>query len=468
MTMAKMRLGRTNMLQYAPASTPVPAYSAGDIIMIGNLPCVAHDDNPPSSTGYTSNPQGALSIQGGIYQIAADAAYANGTYVYWDTVKQQVTTIASATAFPFGWLVTGAGELLSDGGPTGAGILCDVYHFPQGAQQALASSLYDTPRNVLDGGDMNVNPWQRTTSITGIANTVTYTADRWFAYSAGSGGSVSVSQVADTTVLGFSNNLKLQRALNNTNTSAISLGQVLETLDCVRLQGQKVTLSFYAKNGANYSGGALTVAVNHSTTAGNDTAAHLVAASTNWQSVPTIINTTQALGTTKTRYQFTGTVPNNATQLGVLFTWTPTGTAGADDSVSFDGLQLEAGSGATPFEHRDIELELALCQRYYVRFVEVNGAMFATGVPTGANTQAYSIYLPTPMRAAPTVTWTVGGFKTNTDGAGNATITTPAAGAAHSLTVITLTSANTLTAAAHSIGLFGTGTTGFIDASSDL
>jgi hypothetical protein len=61
----------------------------------------------------------------------------------------------------------------------------------------------------------------------------------------------------------------------------------------------------------------------------------------------------------------TGTVPANATEIGLQFNWAPTGTAGADDSIKITGVQLEAGLTATEFERRPIGTELALCQRYY-------------------------------------------------------------------------------------------------------
>jgi hypothetical protein len=335
--------------------------------------------------------------------------------------------------------------------------------------QAVQPNLLANFRNMIDGGDFTTNPWQRGTSqAADITSTLTYAADRWFIV-AGASSAIDWSQVADATIAGFNQAFKIQRKAANADLSKVSVGQVFESADCIKTQGQLVTLSFWAKKGANYSGGNLTVALNHSTTAGNDTAAHLVAASTNWQAVPTVVNTTQALTTAWVRYTFTGAVPATATQLGILFQFTPTGTAGSDDSISIQGVQLEIGATATPFEHRDIEVELALCQRYYVRFTEANGAVFGMGAPSAVNTQFYSVYLPTPLRSNPTVTWTVGGFKLNIDGGGSTTTpTTPAAGATHSPTVITLTTANTLTAAAHSIALVGTGTTGFFDASADF
>lgn len=336
-----------------------------------------------------------------------------------------------------------------------------------GARELGAGGNVHVPKNLLDGGDFTVNPFQRgTLQASDIANTVTYGPDRW-AFKGGASSTINWSQVADTSVAGFGNSLKWQRKSANADTAAFNLCQVLESADSIRTQGQFLTLSFWAKTGANYSGGALTVQL-ASGTGTNDTAANLLTAA--WAGQANAINATQTLTSTMTRYTFTSTaIPATATQLGVIFQWTPTGTAGADDSITINGVQLEFGQGAGDFEHRDVEIELALCQRYYFRVKEVNGATFAIGAPAvGANLQTYSVWLPTPMRTAPTVTWTVGGFKLIIDGAANAAPTTPAAGAAHSPTIITLSTSNTLTAAAHSIALVGTGTTGFIDASADF
>src|SRR3974390_2095234 len=62
-------------------------------------------------------------------------------------------------------------------------------------------------RNLLDGGDFTVNPWQRNIGglasggviSSAISNTATYFPDRWFAIG-GSSSSILLANVADTTV----------------------------------------------------------------------------------------------------------------------------------------------------------------------------------------------------------------------------------------------------------------------------
>ena len=50
--------------------------------------------------------------------------------------------------------------------------------------------------------------------------------------------------------------------------------------------------------------------------------------------------------------------PRRATQLAVLLSFTPSGTAGADDSISINGVQLEIGARASPFERIDAQVVL--------------------------------------------------------------------------------------------------------------
>lgn len=327
-------------------------------------------------------------------------------------------------------------------------------------------------RNIIDGGDFTVNPFQRnipglaSSNIisTAVSNTPTYFADRFFAVG-GSSSSILMSVIADTTLAGFSQSLNVYRTSANSNTAAFNIGQIIETADAIKLQGQAITLSFYAKQMATYSGGALTVQVIYGTGT-NQTAANMIAGS--WTGQGYVINTTQVITSSYGRYQFTGTVPSNATQIGVLVTWTPTGTAsGSTDGVTFQGFQLELGNNASLFEHRDIQVELEICQRYAWAIAEpANGVLIGAGTTLGANVQNFYMAAPVQFRAAPTVTLAAGSFKVAV-GAAYASATTLAAGATHTVNAITITAANTASAGVGAL-LGGGGGSGYILATADF
>jgi hypothetical protein len=458
MTMASFLRGKPIMQDYTPASP----YNAGDVIVVNNLPCVAHEANPYD--GSTTNlVKDALAVSGGIYQITSDSAYSPGTSVFWDTVLQKVTTIQGANAYHFGWVVGGANDVLNDS----SGTTVSVLHDPQGRQQAVSSSLLANFRNLIDGGDFTTNPWQRgTAQLADIANTITYGPDRFFLKSGGAGGAVDFSKVADTSIAGFGSSLKFQRKSANADVNVITLGQMVETNDSIRTQGQQVTLSFWAKCGANFSAAGNTVTVQVESGTGSDQAAStLIGGTMTGQSH--VINVTQALTTVMTRYQWTGTVPAGCTQLGFLLQFTPVGTAGADDSITINGIQLEIGNGATPFEHRDVQVELEICQRYFYQINEpASGVVVGAGMVSATNTEVFYVALPVQMRTAPTVTVTVGSFKSNSATAGVVAATGLTGNATHTVNTIGLTSTGTGTAGQGAL-LQGGGGAGVVAVSAD-
>jgi hypothetical protein len=355
------------------------------------------------------------------------------------------------------------------------------------APAGVGGSQLALPRNIIDGGDFTANPWQRGTSFTGIAGTVTYTADRFFAVG-GASSSISVSQQAVTAVPGFAQALQFGRAAANANTAVISLGQVIETLDSIRAQGQTVTLSLWAQAQPNWSpaNGTLNVQL-VSGTGTNQSAASLVAgtwtgfssltltpqqnlspnSSPNTAVVTPGANIGQQITTGWQRYAFTAQVPAGSTQLGVLFNATPVGTAGAADFVQIMGVQLEIGAQTTPFEHRDIELELAIAQRYFFNIPEpAAGVIVGAGMVAGATSEIIFIPLPVQMRAAPTVTVSAGSFKFNLAGTATA-VGTFAPGATHTPNYISVTGTAAGTAGQGTL-LQGGGGAGFIQASADF
>lgn len=342
-------------------------------------------------------------------------------------------------------------------------------------------------RNILDGGDFTVNPWQRNVAglasggviSSAITNTPTYFPDRWFGVG-GASSSLLLANVADTTVPGFSTSCLMSRTAANSNTANLSFGQVIEQLDVIKCQGQTVSFSFWARTAANYSGGALTVQLISGTgNVANGTAANMISSSWTGQASLSLLPgqagsaagtaPAQTLTSTMTRYTFTtaAAVPSNVTQLGVLLTWTPTGTAGTTDGIYFNGLQLEVGLPSL-FEHRDVQVETEICQRYCWVIAEPAAAV-VVGTGSLNSTTAAIIYMATPvqMRAAPTVTVSAGTF--HAAPAGATASGTIAAGSTHTANAITINlSSITASTAGFGTPLVGGGGSGYIIASADL
>ena len=67
------------------------------------------------------------------------------------------------------------------------------------------------------------------------------------------------------------------------------------------------------------------------------------------------------------------------------------------------GVQLEAGTVATPFEHRSYGQELSLCQRYYQLMTNFSNSFNAPGT---SESGFFNYEFKVPMRQAPTVTIT--------------------------------------------------------------
>lgn len=249
-------------------------------------------------------------------------------------------------------------------------------------------------KNAVINGGMDI--WQRGTSFTPAAGYV-YTADRMCAYRAVTG--YTAAQVTSG-VTGINYALKLQRTAGNTATNNIYLLQTIETANTIPLAGKTLTLSFYAKAGANFSATSNNIGVNVYTGTGTDQGN----AAGGWTGLANPLTTTQAITTTITRYTFTFTVASTITELQIQFDYAPTGTAGADDSLTITGVQLELGSTATPFSRAGgtIQGELAACQRYYYRATATNGySRFGNGSGKSTTLCWVTMKLPVQMRIAP-------------------------------------------------------------------
>jgi hypothetical protein len=262
----------------------------------------------------------------------------------------------------FGSGITTLG-LNNDSGNLDSGLSTIAYGILDSTNVSYPTNIYPGVKNLLYNGGFDI--WQRgaggSASFTGISSR-TYTADRWQAQQAG--GSCAVTQV--TGVFGRYG-CKLQRTNGTSVTAPVILAQSLEINDCAKLAaaGTPLTLSAVLKQGANFSAASGNVTM--TITAGKDASDTNVLAG--YTSPLTVATQTFAMPTSPNvaRFNITGTVPANAgyTEFGVQFSFTPVGTAGADDSITLELVQLEPSPNFTSFENTPFVINLLRCQRYF-------------------------------------------------------------------------------------------------------
>lgn len=249
-------------------------------------------------------------------------------------------------------------------------------------------------RNKLINGDMRVN--QRGAYGT-TTNTFQYTTDRWWVFS-GTSTVGAPSYVSSTGLTGFPFALRAQRQAANTGTAAVAVGQTIESTNVYALQGQTVTVSFWARAGADYSSTAktLSVVINQGTGVDQGTLATI---NQTWTNQANTNLGTAILTTSWQKFNYSYLVPVTATELALLFLYTAAGTAGANDYFDITGVQLEIGSTVTPFETRPYGTELALCQRYCYRIAGPAGnPHFAIGSAASTAIVYTPVRFPTTMR----------------------------------------------------------------------
>jgi hypothetical protein len=264
-------------------------------------------------------------------------------------------------------------------------------------------------KNWLLNGAMLVDQRNERNTVTATAARA-YMADGWqIARSANTAQGTSFS---GTGLLNLNYACQAGRQAGDTNLQAIQFAQSLTTIDSYPLQGLTVTLSFWAKAGTTFSASGL--AMNASLFYGTGTDQNVIAGYTGSS---TAINANPVLSTSLwQRFSYTSSISLNATEVGVIFSYVPTGTAGATDYFQITGVQLAVEPAATDYDHIPIQAVLTRCQRDCFKTFPVGTkpAQNATAVgawqfiATKAGAVANfgpSLYWPVVMRAAPSVTF---------------------------------------------------------------
>jgi len=260
-----------------------------------------------------------------------------------------------------------------------------------GITTAYIGAVNDGPlagfRNFIINGDMAIS--QRGTSFTDIN---TYTVDRWRTF----GGPITFTVTQQDSIATYSPSryaIRFARNSGQTQTNDSGIAQGIETRNSYALRGKKVTISFRARCGANYSASSSNLLVRVFTGTGTDD--NPVGMTGQTQEIGTNVTLTTSLQS----FSVTGTLSSSFTQATLTFSYTPTGTAGANDWFEVTDVQLEIGDRATPFERRSYGQELALCQRYFQKSVPT------WGTPRSGDNYIHSMgFFKVTMRATPSLT----------------------------------------------------------------
>lgn len=304
-----------------------------------------------------------------------------------------------------------------------SGTLSDQTDLQSALDAKVDPTQLEDYRNKIINGNFDI--WQRGTSQTASGYG---SADRWNSSISGTTQSVSRQSFGlgqtdvpnnptffyrnvVTSVAGASNFCVVQQPIENVRTAS----------------GQNVTVSFWAKADSNKQ-----VAIELAQifgTGGSPSAsvfgigAQKFSVTASWQKFTATIAVPSISGATL------GTDGNNRL---VFVIWFDAGSSfnSRSDSLgqqsgTFDiaQVQLEIGNESTPFQTRQYEEELLLCQRYaFVLRGPTNFPGFGLGYCTSGTVASIIIPHPVHMRGLPALT-TSGSFATTTAGGGNVAVT---------------------------------------------
>ena len=294
----------------------------------------------------------------------------------------------------------------------------------------LTNSQIGGRRNIVINGAMNVS--QRSTSVTGLGDGDEgyVTLDRIRHTAAASAGRFTSKQTAITDLSGFLNCLHLDCTTADTSIASTELlkleyrmeGQDVQQLKKGTSDAEKVTVSFYMKTNkaftfmcelddrdnnrvntqqfttsTSFTRHVLTFAGDTTGALDDDNAASFAVgiylhAGSDFTGGTYSANTWQSRASS-----------DNMRAVGIGSFYDST-----DNDVKITGLQVEIGSQATPFEHRSFGEEIQLCQRYYFDAANSVDSTFGLASAYSSSVIYGALFLPTIMRANPTMSSTTG------------------------------------------------------------
>ena len=262
---------------------------------------------------------------------------------------------------------------------------------------------HDYRRNFVVNGNYDV--WQRNTSFNPVSATSTtganYGADRWqFLQATTNAAGFTRQAITSTDPAGYNYFLRVQRVAAATLVTTFTAQTSFESQNIQTVRGKYVTLSFWARAGANYSAASSYLVSDIVTGTGTDNTVGNFTTNTVAATANNVLTTSWKRFTLTTSAALATTI----TQLGIRFVFTPVGTAGAADNFDITGVMLETGTAPSDVEFKDFGEELRRCQRYYYRqgpYVAGN-QRFGAGFIITTSTSAVMTQFPVTLRSVPT------------------------------------------------------------------
>jgi hypothetical protein len=276
-------------------------------------------------------------------------------------------------------------------------------------------------KNRLINGEMVIDQRNAGAAITVNNTNLNYSVDRWWGTGKTSDGVYTMQRSASTPPVGFSNFLRVTVTTADASIAAgdtYYMGTKIEGFNVADLgfgsaNARTITISFWARSSVTgtFSGALLNGAENRSYPF-----TFVISAANTWEYETITIagDTTGTWATDNTAGMVLaidlGSGSNFRAAAG---SWVAAGEYGATGAVTListlsatldiTGVQLEVGSTATSFDYRPYGTELALCQRYYWRYVTGNSKNIGVGYYWSSAEVDTSVQFPVTMRATPSL-----------------------------------------------------------------